>query len=543
MKRAGLFFLAVVTCMPMTGVLSAPVSALEEVSISSTPTDFLSSSKLEVSGYGWEFTPAHTDQVGVNVPDQRLLSYIQLYNTGSVPIDLSEWEIRVERLDTEGVANCEKVVDCSSIALPVAIQEGYLAPHGHLVLAEAGRVEGAHPMNAIQLPVYQKSTVPWFRIVVRQSGYLEEGITAKIDSRTDSEHEYAYWQRNFSSTGQGYTDGFSAASSPPEALFNDSLYIPPEPPGIQVVEVMADVGAECSPFSVEIGCFEYIKLHIDDNEEGLARYMLRTDNGSLERTGSNSFWLGVATPADDGYVTVRFTDEGDPLHLTNSGGHVWIEDIYGMRRYEMTVVRYNPFGSAEQGMAWSRGEAGWQWTTRPNPYGKNYLVAPLKETATTVCPVGKYLNPDTGRCRTVEEAINTLATCGEGEYRNPETNRCRRITATTVSLTPCGEGQERNPLTNRCRSISSAIAELLPCDEGYERNPTTNRCRKILGETTGVTLPKKELTASSPEERNSQIFGWAAISLVVAGGLGYAVYEWRKELLGVWSGLTAKFHR
>ena len=118
----------------------------------------------------------------------------------------------------------------------------------------------------------------------------------------------------------------------------------------------------------------------------------------------------------------------------------------------------------DRGMAYARTGKGWVWTTTPQPDRANLITLPV--VSVIECPAGKYRNPDTGRCRTVEEAVNELATCPEGQARSTETNRCRSLaTLAKATLTACGEGQERNPLTGRCRSIASAVAELLPCDE------------------------------------------------------------------------------
>lgn len=195
------------------------------------------------------------------------------------------------------------------------------------------------------------------------------------------------------------------------------------------------------------------------------------------------------------------------------------------------MTEYQSATSSYVGWSFARDDNNlWQWTFTPQPGMPNKFSLPNTTTEDTICPVGKYLNPETGRCRTIEEAVNALSACAEGEYRNPATNRCRKIVTAVDSLAPCGEGQERNPLTNRCRSIASAVAELLPCDEGYERNPATNRCRKVMGATTGAG-PSVAQSAKTPNaDPTMDAWGWALAGVAVSGVVGYGVYEWRNEI-------------
>lgn len=172
------------------------------------------------------------------------------------------------------------------------------------------------------------------------------------------------------------------------------------------------------------------------------------------------------------------------------------------------------------------------------PTSANAIVSPAPKV--TVCPEGKYLNPETNRCKSIEETLNTLAACDEGYERNPITNRCRKIVTTAVkTLEPCKEGQERNPVTNRCRSIASAVAELLPCDEGYERNPATNRCRKVLAASTAsATTASKFVEHAKGDDWNA--WTWALVAVGATGAIGYGVYEWRHELRGFGQQIAAK---
>ena len=270
-------------------------------------------------------------------------------------------------------------------------------------------------------------------------------------------------------------------------------------------------------------CGDYVKLYNPTATsillEGL---VLRTDSSSSSRTTSNTITLSEEI-APGGYYLVWQTDTGSRLSLTNSGGYIWLEDSYGLVRYESTLAHYESAGSSLQGYAYARdGNGDWQWTSTPMPESVNVITAP----AAAACEEGKYRNPETGRCRTLEETINALAACEEGYERSPTTNRCRKIASNETVLTPCREGQVRSPETNRCRSIASEVVDLLPCAEGYERNPATNRCRKVQS--------GEVLSAAYPVEPYDQAATGSATLWVVGGiaalALSYGIWEWRREI-------------
>jgi hypothetical protein len=138
------------------------------------------------------------------------------------------------------------------------------------------------------------------------------------------------------------------------------------------------------------------------------------------------------------------------------------------------------------------------------------------------CPVGKYRNPETNRCKNLQLSTAVLASCAVGQVRNPETNRCRSIATLAASLIPCRADQERNPETNRCRNIASSVQN--SCQEGYERNPETNRCRKIPAKL-AASPSVGELSGKSQD--NPNIFFLTIMSTIV---LGYGVYEYRRDI-------------
>lgn len=175
----------------------------------------------------------------------------------------------------------------------------------------------------------------------------------------------------------------------------------------------------------------------------------------------------------------------------------------------------------------------WQYTNHPTPgseniksSGDNTIVDESSETIATVCPAGKYRNPETNRCKTRE--VDDTTPCAVDQIRNPETNRCRSLlSVATGGLTTCKAGQERNTETNRCRTtVSAASATLKPCPTNQERNPETNRCRKKLS--SAAVAQFSSVKDHNAPQKSSQYSWWLA-GASLAGFGGYALWEWRVE--------------
>jgi len=206
-----------------------------------------------------------------------------------------------------------------------------------------------------------------------------------------------------------------------------------------------------------------------------------------------------------------------------------------------TVVSETPtYVDAADDVSWAEVNGKWMYTNQITRAAENKpYLHPVVEIEETVedsgglepCPIGKFRNPDTNRCKNIESAVSALTPCGAGETRNPDTNRCRKVTTTTSGgLTPCRPGQVRNPDTNRCRSIESATSSTLkPCDEGEERNPDTNRCRKVavLGSSDQSSLGK---VADVKVESTQGSLNWPLIAGVFVAVLAHMMYEWRNEI-------------
>jgi hypothetical protein len=269
---------------------------------------------------------------------------------------------------------------------------------------------------------------------------------------------------------------------------------------------------------------EFIEIYNPNNRLiELAGYSLQVGPNFTKK-----FTLTSGTIKANQYIVFSDTESGIVLPNT-SGVSLRFVAPAGNVVFETPV-----YSNASDNVSWALVEDQWIYTNQPTPGGPNlpFLEAALDEvigvtTLLAPCPLGKFRNPETNRCKTLETAVSQLKPCDEDEFRNPETNRCNKIATTSSSLTPCKAGQERNPETNRCRNIATNSA-LSPCPEGQERNPETNRCRKVsvLGTSTGDIPTITDVAVTS----TSGSINWPVIVAVLFATFGYIIYEWRTEI-------------
>lgn len=211
---------------------------------------------------------------------------------------------------------------------------------------------------------------------------------------------------------------------------------------------------------------------------------------------------------------------------------------------EKYSFKSSAYDSPNDGWSWALINGEWQYTNIPTPDAEN-RPAEIAITNDEIgiedlhpCAANQYRNPLTNRCKLLPEYESVPTPCRDGQYRSEETGRCRNIISDVVDLVPCAEGQERNPATNRCRTISSVLgaSDLVPCKEGQERNPETNRCRNI------VSMPKADYAPEKTTEVTDNKSTWLIIVGVGALVIGYGVWEWRKELSGIFKKLALLLH-
>lgn len=461
--KPGLFFVG--ACLLF---LSSPVAA--ESAEPYTPPPNLTASPVIVTGYSFA---------------GGQLEYVQIYNSDDVPRHLAGWKIELY------VAN---------ELLPVLSMEvgDWIAPTNYMLAATEVAVSNADfVLPAVDLT---GKTLKELRVVPPENaGFAQHGVN--VQSGT--------YQRNISSTTGNYLSTFSAVVNP--TLYGGGSYDFPIATNLQLSEIVAHP-RKCSPLETTPDCGDYVKLYNPTAASiDLSRFRLRVGFAGQDASSSNTFLLaGVIAPGQ--YAVVTHDLDGRDISLTNSGAFVWLEDTYGVVRYDNTVTEYAD-ASAEKktGWAWAydSNDGKWKWTSQPTPYNAPSVFVLPVETKKAV-------------------AVKTLTPCKEGQYRSEETNRCRNIASAASTLTPCKEGQERNPETNRCRSVAGASTELKPCDPGQERNPETNRCRKA----TGGDIPDAAFAVQEVPDGDSTFVGWWALAGVGVLAAGYGIWEWRRELWG-----------
>lgn len=126
------------------------------------------------------------------------------------------------------------------------------------------------------------------------------------------------------------------------------------------------------------------------------------------------------------------------------------------------------------------------------------------------------------------------ADCGEGRYRNPETNRCKKIEE-EPEVKPCAEGYERNLETNRCRKIrenSGAVAGFGVPDSGGGEGGGSG-ASAVSGALATATAAVGDALDVVFRDEDGYLQGWKVVLAAVAGVLVIGVvicYVFRERL-------------
>lgn len=418
------------------------------------------------------------------------LDYVELYNSASTAIDMRGWTLRYGSDLTDNF--CESTVD------QVLLAKDYGLVADPTVVTSAAQIVPlacACTGGVTVVGLFDAADTLQQEIMI---GPSDQGAWVRLSQ--GGTYDSRELNKTFRMWGTGSASSYHAAAQ----IWTGGWYVPPASlPEVWVVEILPRPRG-CSPTEVSLTCSDYVKLWIGAGvvEQDLVAFALRTDSGGLSRTSSNGVDLANFPIADPGYMTV-------PVALSNDGGYVWLDDVFGAQTYAGTVVQYpSAEATAQEGAAWALDpvDGSWKWTSAPQPDAPNYFPPPE--------PVPVKV-----------AASSTLTPCREGQERSPATNRCRSIVDAIAQLVPCREGQERNPDTNRCRSVLAASSELVPCATGQERNPETNRCRKIVLSDDDIPL-----VSDVPSESRASRTGWIVAGVAVVGAGAYALYEWRDDL-------------
>ncbi len=237
-----------------------------------------------------------------------------------------------------------------------------------------------------------------------------------------------------------------------------------------------------------------------------------------------------------------FLDNEMLFNLVNSIGGVSLESADGQ-----IIDGFVGYEAAGDDMSWAKIDGLWQYTNRPTS-GSINLVSMINETEVISenetlqsCAPNQYRSPETNRCRLIPITTSSIVPCGTGQYRSEETNRCRNIASDIISLVPCAEGQDRNPETNRCRNTSGSVlgsSDLKPCKEGQERNPETNRCRNIKGD-----IAEAQYKPQQAAQKQDNMILILSIAGVVSLALGYGIWEWKSDIVKLFSKIREKLSK
>lgn len=461
------------------------------------------------------------------------LDVVELYNQSPAAVWLGDMALMTR--------------DSTNVTQTIPLKGGFLLSKHYITFAADTRLI----RGALSLGAQQPTAGGIAEIRIRRGSSTTQVVNVPASTGNISAKDNYLWaqhkQRGNASlkqTGDFVTD-FSRKSTA-LSVEGTELYVPSAvAPALHITEIHANP-ADCEPVAasvLNVACSDYVKIvNTSDTPINLTNYRLRIGVYGDSPTISNTFnWQqSVMTPEDEYLLNpherliVRLRDDLKPLALAATGKYVWIEDYFGTTTYEavqypdMTLAKYS-------GSSWAYDSGDHTWKAGiPSP-GTTDNMFPRAEvpsidvkpaTELLPCAEGQYRSPETSRCRTI--LTTSLASCKEGQYRSEETNRCRSLVqAVAASLKPCSDDQFRNPLTGRCKKIASSEDIVQPCDAGWERNLETNRCRKV--KVTSMPLAAFPVENIPPTSSHSAMM--LGVAGVAAGALGYAGWEWRREVI------------
>lgn len=412
------------------------------------------------------------------------VEYVQLFNTSNEVVNLAEWKVSY-------------TIAGQSESVMIGSLDGLLKPSDYVILADSGIPSADFPY-ALTIPAGVTANAT--SIILSSPSYLNHTVNIGTAAR--------YWQRNRSTSTGSYLTTFQSIPSSPLSLFGGGLYEYPAETMLQFSEVLPNP-RHCSPLEISLDCRDYVKLYNPtDQAIDLSLFRLRVGYQGQSVSTSNTFTLGgVIEPGHYGVLST--SADGRPISVTNGGGFVWLEDLYGLKRYDSTVLEFaDASADSKKGQAWAydQSDGAWKWTTQPTPFDMP-SVFPVMHTSSRA-------------------VVQGVIPCKEGQYRSEETNRCRTIATTAGLLTPCKDGQYRSEETNRCRTIATE-ASLAPCPDEQERNPDTNRCRKKAP----PEVPDAAFAIEQMKETGKAFVGWWALGGIGTLAIGRGLWEWRGEML------------
>lgn len=522
------FLVGVLVCVVITG-LPLPVLA------AATPPARIIST---------ESPPAATDDIVVSTfryTNGRGFDYVELYNTSEAAVDARDMAI-VMKYSAGQSTDDDTLIDYEC-EIPVG---EYIKPKAHFSFAlnttiVVGNVSERGNCPAPGMVNYDRGIS-----IIRGTEEVEKVQISTTNMNGDMSRA---WER------RGYSDTYrkgtlvevfklsTRVTTQGDIVYADEPYMPMSVDGLVLREVMPNP-ALCGLSLALTGCRPYIKI-ANTSSNPILLDGLRLRSGGINEKSSiyNTSYLTGSIPAHS-WKIIDQDREGKPLAIDRDEAAIWFEDMYGVVEYGNNWAPYTDGDTvAHRGKVWAydMADATWKWGRAvytsefadftPEP------LAPVEVKTKAPCKDGQYRSEETGKCRNIALAGDTLRPCKEGQYRSEETGRCRSIARTVAAeLKPCNDDQFRNPATGRCKKIASVDDVVAPCDAGWERNPQTHRCRKIK-----VTdMPLADFPVQQVAATGNTIVSWLVMGGVVALGVGYAAWEWRHE---AWAALRKLISR
>ena len=443
------------------------------------------------------------------------LDVIELYNSTTEPINLKNWVV-------DGYGSSE----ISACKLTISHDDEYILPKSYVVLAQSSVLQGSMEPPMIKEfdtncgTIGQKITRLTLDSPQRGNGSVEETIHA-IPSAG------GFVRSGLTATYRDEDDAFNdnfdpIITRPNSAVYIGRWYVPPTETSITVVEVLPKP-LVCAPNDVRAQCLEYVKLYNAGGKYSPSSFRIRTGVKGSSVNASNTAIL-----SDDGISPGHYASY--EMSLSDSGSYVWVEDAYGIKTYDATIVHYNS-ASSHDGQAWSRLSPNmdeWQWTKFPTPNDEpnrfnsggiinqcselklSEIAANTNSQFVEVYSVSKNTINVSGCQIQTNRSTNISYVFPEGTTLAASQAMAVRISETGLTLTKTTSGTvfvlnsdgsvevDARSYENLDENTSLALvggtwlqtflvtpnesneySEFPACDSGYVRNEETGRCNKI----------------------------------------------------------------
>lgn len=449
--------------------------------------------------------------------------YIELFNPSDQDLKLQDWTLQYYTASKESFQD-------SSIAL--ASFWGEVAAQSSVLIAHEAYQEVASDID-----------------FSGSSPAISQGALAVVDAESVVQDRLC-WSASAAHLCDGDYLPASSSNQPSVERRFDDIGVPREGmfSDIFVEATVAPMNGGYKPFLNECRGIEIreIAANVDDDQQFVELYNASSDPVDIEgcllqtnRSETTSYRFADTTLQPDEYSEVYIKTTGLMLTKTTSGTVYFLSSDANS---EVSVVEYHDL---DADTSWSYMENDeWRQTYDMTPGSTNVWQEFLacgtgyersQETGRcrqivvdeplTDCGAGKYRSEETGRCR-MNETTAGLVPCRADQYRSDDTNRCRNISLAGSTLKPCRADQYRSEETNRCRAIVSAASSLVPCRDDQYRSEETNRCRTIVSS----TIPEAAFAVEPIADTASAFVGWWALGGVGAFAIGYAGWEWRREV-------------